>query len=173
MSANTITTFEDTLRGLGLGVEITRTTPDEFRDVLEDVVERPAMGAPLPFDGVSYPDWVETDPTSEDLNTAKTGITSAAIGIADYGSLVVQGRPDATEPVSLYPDLHVPVVRGEDILPDMETAFEWLGEEIRTGHSSNIIATGPSVTADMGALVQGAHGPKNVHVVILQEADDE
>jgi L-lactate dehydrogenase complex protein LldG len=173
MSANTITTFEDTLEGLGLGVEITRTTPDGFEDALEAAVEEPAMGAPLPFEGVSYPEWVETVPTSEDLNTAKTGISAAAIGIADYGSLVLQGKPDATEPVSLYPDLHVAVVRAEDILPDMEAAFEWLGEEFRTGHSSAIIATGPSVTADMGALVQGAHGPKNLHVIILQEDDNE
>ncbi|TKX83368.1 hypothetical protein EXE43_24625, partial [Halorubrum sp. SS5] len=34
-----------------------------------------------------------------------------------------------------------------------------------------VFATGPSATADMGGLVHGAHGPKEVHVVLLREDD--
>jgi L-lactate dehydrogenase complex protein LldG len=51
----------------------------------------------------------------------------------------------------------------------MPEAFSWLGERIREDRGSAVVATGPSATADMGALVRGAHGPKEVHVVILDE----
>jgi L-lactate dehydrogenase complex protein LldG len=49
----------------------------------------------------------------------------------------------------------------------MAAAFEWLGEVLRETRGSAVLATGPSATADMGALVQGAHGPKEVHVVVI------
>jgi len=31
------------------------------------------------------------------------------------------------------------------------------------------LATGPSATADMGALVRGAHGPERVHVLLIDD----
>ncbi len=76
--------------------------------------------------------------------------------------------------MSLFPDLHVPVLRESDLVADMPTAIERLGPQLREGHSA-IVATGPSATADMGSLVKGAHGPKDVHVLLLEEAgeDDE
>jgi len=32
-----------------------------------------------------------------------------------------------------------------------------------------ILATGPSATADMGDLVLGAHGPRAVHALLLED----
>ncbi|WP_424008884.1 LutC/YkgG family protein [Haloferax denitrificans] len=167
MSTGTVATFEDSLERLEVGW--THTSPDGLADVLEGLCSDPTIGVPLPYDGVDLPDWVNTDPTPTDLREANAGVTAAGLGIADYGSVVVQGTPDGVEPVSLFGDLHVAVLRRSDIVPGMPEAFDWLGEEFRTGHSSAIIATGPSATADMGALVKGAHGPKEVHVVILDE----
>jgi L-lactate dehydrogenase complex protein LldG len=48
----------------------------------------------------------------------------------------------------------------------MGDAFAALDEELQDMRDSFILATGPSATADMGALVQGAHGPKEVEVII-------
>ncbi|KAB1194095.1 hypothetical protein GJR96_11905 [Haloferax sp. MBLA0076] len=167
MSTGTVATFEDSLERLEVGW--THASPGEVATVLREVCDDPAVGVELPYDGVELPSWVNTDPTPADLRDANAGITAAGIGIADYGSVVVQGTPDGVEPVSLFGDLHVAVLRESDIVSGMPEAFEWLGEEFRTGHDSAIIATGPSATADMGALVKGAHGPKDVHVVILDE----
>ncbi|ELZ81520.1 LUD domain-containing protein [Haloferax larsenii] len=166
MSTGTVATFEDSLERLEVGW--THTSSDELGDVLREVCDDPAVGVPLPSDA-PLPEWVNTNPTPADLREANAGVTAAGIGIADYGSVVVQGTPDGVEPVSLFCDRHVAVLQQSDIVPGMPEAFEWLGEEFRTGHSSAIIATGPSATADMGALVKGAHGPKDVHVVILDE----
>jgi len=35
------------------------------------------------------------------------------------------------------------------------------------------MATGPSATGDMGALVQGVHGPSEVHVIVVESEVSE
>jgi L-lactate dehydrogenase complex protein LldG len=65
------------------------------------------------------------------------------------------------------------VVRRSDLVDGMPEAFSWLAENVTAGGGSAIVATGPSATADMGALVKGAHGPKAVHVVVLDDRTDD
>jgi L-lactate dehydrogenase complex protein LldG len=167
MATGTVTAFEASLDRLDVGW--THTTTERLGDVLDDVATEPAVGAPLPFD-VSLPDWVNTAPTPADIDAATTGVTAARLGIADYGSVFLPSTPDGVEPVSLFPDLHVAVLRSNDVVPGMAEAFDFFGRTFRDGdHSSGIVATGPSATADMGDLVTGAHGPKDVHVVMLDE----
>ena len=170
MTTDTVTTFERSLERLD--VETTRTPPSEAEEVLSRVVRAPAVGVDLPFEGVDLPASVTADPTPADLDAAATGVTPAGLGVADYGSVVVESRPDGTEPVSLYPDLHVAVLRTGDVVPGMPEAFERLGESLRAGRGSAVFATGPSATADMGALVRGVHGPSEVRVVLI-ESDGE
>ncbi|MCT9094826.1 LUD domain-containing protein [Haloarchaeobius sp. HME9146] len=150
------------------GVEVTWTTADEATAAIADLVDDPAVGAPLPWDDVSLPEGVQTDPTPAALDAAKTGVTAADLAVAEYGSLVLRQTPEGSEPASVFPDLHVAVLRADDVVPDMAAAFEWLGDELRETRDSAILATGPSATADMGALVKGAHGPKAVHVVVIR-----
>jgi len=150
------------------GAELTRVPAVEATETIADLIDSPAVGVPLPFDDVDLPDGVRTEPTPADLDDATTGVTAAKVGVADYGTLVLEPTPDGSEPVSLFPDLHVAVLRERDIVPDMEAAFEWFGERCRDDSMSAILATGPSATADMGDLVLGAHGPKDVHVVVVR-----
>lgn len=149
-------------------VEVARTTTDELQEAIESSLEQPAVGAPLPWDDCSLPATVKTDPSPAQLDEAVTGVTAASLAIADYGSVVLEATPSGAEPASLFVDEHVVVLREQDIVPDMETAFEWFGDRFRETRGSAIIATGPSATADMGALVKGAHGPKDVHAVVVR-----
>jgi len=158
--------FESSLERLDVGW--TRTTPREFGATLEAACEGPTVGTELPFEGVDLPAFVERDPDPSTLETATTGVTAATLGVADYGSVVVEGTAVGEEPVSLFTDRHVAVLRSGDVVPDMATAFRTLGPRLREGASA-VLATGPSATADMGELVLGAHGPESVHVVILDE----
>ena len=167
MSTEPLATFESSLTEIG--VDLVRTTAGEFESALAPRLDSPAVGTPLPFEGVTLPDAVETDPTVADLEAARTGVTAAGYGIADYGSVVVQGGPAGEEPVSLYADEHVAVVAASDVLPDMDAAFDRLAADVRGGTGQAVIATGPSATADMGALVRGAHGPMEVTVVLLED----
>jgi len=167
MAIEPLTTFESSLDEVGVG--LVHTTVDEFESTLTPLLDAPAVGTPLPFEGVSLPETVAVEPTMTELERASTGVTAAGYGIADYGSVVIQGGPDGEEPVSLYAEEHVAVVAASDILPDMDAAFDRLAADIRGGRGQAIIATGPSATADMGALVKGAHGPMAVTVVLLED----
>lgn len=149
------------------GVNLLRVSSSDVESTIKECLEPPAVGVPLPWDDISLPEAVQTDATVADLRSAVTGVSPASFAIAEYGSLYLQANDDGSEPVSLFNDLHVAVLREEDILTDMEDAFERLGDELRETRGSGIIATGPSATADMGALVQGAHGPKEVTVVVV------
>ncbi|SMO58609.1 LutC/YkgG family protein [Halorubrum cibi] len=167
MPTEPLATFESSVADLGVG--LVRTTAAEFESTLAPLLDAPAVGAPLPFEGVSLPDAMETDPTVADLEAAATGVTAAGYGIADYGSVVIQGGSAGEEPVSLYADEHVAVLAASDVLPDMDATFDRLAEDVRRGVGQAVIATGPSATADMGSLVKGAHGPIEVTVVLLED----
>ncbi|MFC7116340.1 lactate utilization protein C [Natronoarchaeum sp. GCM10025703] len=156
-----------TNRARSYGVEITECPPDDVAAAVDERIEGPAIGTPLPWPDVELPEQVTTAPTPADLENAATGVTAASLAIAEYGSLVLRMDELGSEPVSLFNDRHVVVLRKQDIVPDMAAAFEWLGDELRETRGSAILATGPSATADMGALVQGAHGPKEVEVIVV------
>lgn len=155
-------------RATDYDVAVTRVPSEDVAEAIATAVDEPAVGATLPWEGVSLPPAVTTDPTPAELNAAVTGVTGASLAVAEYGSLLLRADEEGSEPVSLFVDRHVAVLREEDIVPDMPAAFEWLGDELRETRDSAILATGPSATADMGALVQGAHGPKTVEVVVVE-----
>jgi L-lactate dehydrogenase complex protein LldG len=168
MTATSDGTYEQFAAAVGeYDVDLTRVDPGEATAAIADLVEEPAVGAPLPWDDAALPESVTTDPTPGELDAAVTGVTGATLAVADYGSVFLPGTYDGAEPVSLFPDLHVVVLREDDIVPDMESAFDCLGGRLRDGESG-VLATGPSATADMGALVRGAHGPRAVHGVVLR-----
>ncbi|WP_435065787.1 LUD domain-containing protein [Halobaculum sp. EA56] len=150
-------------------VEYTVADPEDVETVVEDVVSQPAVGVESSTDAYGLPDTVSTSFSPADLEAAATGVTEAVLGIAEYGSIVIPTTTKGMEPVSLFADEHVAILDASDIVPGMEAAFDRLGDQLRTERTSAIIATGPSATADMGALVTGAHGPKSVHVIIVNQ----
>lgn len=168
-AADTVSTFERSLERLD--VEWTRVAPADLPATLREACTDPTIAAADAVAGVELPAWIDTEPTTDALRAARTGVSAAGIGVADYGSVLLPSTPAGSEPVSLFTERHVAVLRREDVVPGMPAAFEWLGETIRDpdAPSSAVVATGPSATADMGALVRGVHGPREVHVVILDE----
>lgn len=167
MVATALASFRESLDDLD--VPVTRTTAADTTDVLAALAERPAVGSPLPLDGVTMPSHVETRPTPNELDDAATGITGVELAVADYGSVVVADTGDAAEHASLFADTHVAVVGASDVVGSMRDAVEALGPLVREGLTSAVLATGPSATADMGALVTGVHGPTDVHVVLVED----
>lgn len=167
MSSDHVATFEASLEGLADSVR--RVPPDEFDGALADLVEEPAVGVPLPFEDVSLAGTpVATDFEAADLHAAATGVTPVGVGVADYGTVTVRSTADGAELVALYPGRHVAVLHADDVVPDMPAAFERLGEEFEAGRTTQVLATGPSATADMGGLIQGVHGPAEVHVLVVE-----
>ncbi|WP_254278803.1 LUD domain-containing protein [Haloarcula marina] len=157
-----------------LSVTVTRTEESTIAAALTEAVVDPAVGVSLGdafgSDGFTLADaGVSVDPTPVELREATTGVTAADLAVSDYGSLVLTLDDRASELVSLFVERHVALVRASDVVDDMDTAIETLDATFNRTGGSAVLATGPSATADMGALVQGAHGPETVHVVIIEE----
>lgn len=182
MTTDVVGTFADALRDHD--ASLTRTAPGDFADALAELVEPPAVGVPLPFDDVSLADAsiddaspdgaspgvpVETELTTAAVRDAATGICAAGFAVAETGSVVLQPTARGEEPVSLFPERHVVVVREADLVPDVASAFDRLADEFAAGRDDAVLATGPSATADMGELVQGVHGPTEVHVLLVAD----
>ncbi|WP_335998879.1 LUD domain-containing protein [Halorientalis halophila] len=164
MSTDSLSTFETAVPGT-----VHRTAAADASEALAEAIEPPAIGTAIPHDGVSLPDSVETDLSPSDLESAATGVTPAALGIAEYGTVTIPSGAAGDELVSLYTPRHVAVVAASDVVPDMAAAYERLSEDFAAGADTQILSTGPSATADMGTLVQGVHGPSETHVVLLED----
>lgn len=168
MSSSPTAEFVDSLRAAD--VTPIQTTVDEFASILPGILNEPAVGVDLPFDGVSLADTpVTVDPTPAQLRTAQTGVTGGELGITEYGSVVLRFSGDGTEFLALYPDQHVVVLQASDVVDDMPAGIDAVAGPIRDASADYIIATGPSATADMGSVVQGVHGPSEVHAIILED----
>ena len=93
-------------------------------------------------------------------------LTGCTVAIADTGTLVLAGGPaEGRRALTLVPDLHVCVVRPEQIVETVPEAFERLrGLESRP----LTFVSGPSATSDIELKrVEGVHGPRRLVVLIL------
>jgi L-lactate dehydrogenase complex protein LldG len=187
-----VETFRSSLRG---AATLHETEAADATETLADVVEPPAVGVSLSLVGVALPDAVETEFSPADIENAQTGVTPARHAIAAYGTVTLPSE-EALELVSLYAERHVAVVAASAVVPDMKTAYERLDADIGGGQENanadaegaetddaaaedaeaddpaartQVLATGPSATADMGTLVEGVHGPDEVHVVLVTD----
>jgi L-lactate dehydrogenase complex protein LldG len=172
MSAGSVHEFQQSLARLDTASTV--VSPDEFETEVKDIIETPAVGAALPFDDLSLSELpVQLEPSPAQLREAVTGVTGARMSIASLGTVAVESRSQGDEFVALYPEFHVVVVRESDIRATLSDAFTWLRAEFEAGRQSLILATGPSSTGDMGALVQGVHGPEQVHIVIIRDNESQ
>jgi len=152
------------------GATVNRVADGEVAATIDAVADDPAVGAPLPFDGIDYAETsVAASPTAAAVAAAETGVTAARLGIADYGSVLLPETGAGEELLSLYPSLHVVVLAESDVVGEMPEAVASVERGVEDGETSAIVATGPSATADMGAVVTGVHGPRDVHVLLLED----
>lgn len=102
------------------------------------------------------------------------GITAPDIGVAESATLVELSEPGRPRSTSLVPSIHIAIITREKLVSSLEEAYVFLKK--RAQLNDVVFITGPSKTADIEAqLVHGAHGPKEVHVIIIAEPfpDDE
>ena len=109
----------------------------------------------------------------EQMRGADIGLTGTDYALAETGSLVILPRRGLSRLVSLVPPVHVALVRPEEVLESLHDLFllrrlEFNQRGGEMGSYLNFI-TGPSRTADIEmTIVQGVHGPRSVHMVIVE-----
>ena len=104
------------------------------------------------------------------LFEADVGLTGSDYAIAETGTVVVHPRSGLSRLVSLAPPRHIAVVRRGTILPSLDELFLLESEAHGNGTlaSSMNLITGPSRTGDIeGVIVEGIHGPIEVHMVLV------
>ena len=106
----------------------------------------------------------------EDMIVADIGVTGVSHAIAETGSVSIAAGRGVSRLISLLPPVHIAVVRPDQIVPSLDELFSIRRSEFLERGSldyTNIIS-GPSRSADIEqTLIKGMHGPREVHMVIL------
>ncbi len=104
------------------------------------------------------------------------GVTEAAYGIAETGTVVALSAIDEPRSCSLIPPCHLCFLRSTNIAGSLEEFLTTLYKSGYTGGYDSILTscvtliTGPSRTADIELrLTLGVHGPRSVHVLVWEE----
>ncbi len=96
------------------------------------------------------------------------GITAPNIGIADSATLIQLTAPGRPRSTSLLPAIHIAILSRDKIVADLPEAYALLRDQDQL--DSLVFISGPSKTADIEAhMVYGAHGPRELHLVIIAE----
>jgi L-lactate utilization protein LutC len=96
---------------------------------------------------------------------ADVGITGADSAVAETGSVYIVTGAGRRPLASLAVTCHIIVVHVSRIVPDL---LDWAARQSGDMPANGVFITGPSKTSDIEMiLVQGVHGPGEVHVVIV------
>ncbi|MGC3862200.1 LutC/YkgG family protein [Micromonospora chersina] len=106
---------------------------------------------------------VDENLTAAQIAAVDGVVTAAAVAVAETGTIVLDAHPDqGRRIITLLPDVHVCVLRTEQIVADVPSALARLAP-----HRPLTWISGPSATSDIELnRVEGVHGPRNLHVVI-------
>jgi L-lactate dehydrogenase complex protein LldG len=159
--ANWLTTLREVLRTKGLDKILVSEETTHGCAVLD---EFPAQGIECQVYDMAIEAW-----KTEMFNATPASLTAARAAIAETGTLILW--PDAAEPrlMSLVPPVHIVLL---DTTKIYNTFFEAMtAEGWKDGLPTNsLLISGPSKTADIQqTLAYGAHGPKELVVLMLTE----
>ena len=92
----------------------------------------------------------------------------AFAGVAETGTLIMRSGPNHPTTLNFLPDTHIVVIRKSQVVGTYEDAWDRLreGDMPRT---VNLI-TGASRTGDIEQTIfMGAHGPRRMHIVLVED----
>ena len=165
-------------RAAGVGISVERVTTTALRDSLGSLlrrlgVQRPAISieddslrASAEAAAGGSIEW-RSAPALDALYNADVGITDTLGAIAETGTIIVRSSPLTTRGGFLVPPIHIALLPASRILPDMIDLWPLL----MPMPTAVVLITGPSKTADIeGILITGVHGPKSVHILLIDDA---
>jgi len=94
-------------------------------------------------------------------------------GIAETGSVVFHSAADMPILFNFLPSIHIVAVHANAILPYLESYAEAARMVGDPAPRNACIVTGASGTTDIeGSLVKPAHGPRELHIIVVDEIGD-
>ena len=170
----TVERFVERLHDYGAGVRVTdarRAAGAVAEACRARAVERIAVAPGFP--GEWRPEGVEIivdDGLSPaELEEIGAAATAAALGIGETGTIVLDGgEGQGRRLLTLVPDVHVCVVRAEQIVDGVPAAIRRIADGFRTTRRPVTFVSGPSATVDIEfSRVEGVHGPRQFEVVVV------
>ncbi|MCB2054170.1 MAG: lactate utilization protein [Geminicoccaceae bacterium] len=107
--------------------------------------------------------------TAADADT--TGVTLAEAGVAETGTLCLASSDRRPTLLAFFPETSIVVLPAADVVASYEEALERYSARHDAPPRSINFVTGPSRTGDIGQKLElGAHGPRRLLVVLIDEA---
>jgi L-lactate dehydrogenase complex protein LldG len=143
---------------------VTRCSAGQVADRLRSVVGTASVIVP---DGFGYDvagALHDTGQSGDDLDAVAVVVTEASVAIAETGTIVLSHGPgQGRRALTLVPDLHVCVVREDQVVPGVPEAVALLDPD-----RPQTWISGPSATSDIELnRVEGVHGPRTLHVLVV------
>ncbi len=172
-SHDPIATLVDRLADYKAGVH--RVTPDALADTIATIArQRPLAHLVVPPDlpaqwtsVVSASATIKRDDglSIDQLDAVDGVITGCAVAVAETGTIVLDtGSTQGRRAVSLIPDVHLCVVRADQVVTGVPEAVARLDP-----HRPLTWISGPSATSDIELdRVEGVHGPRTLEVLIQE-----
>ena len=154
---------------------VTRVGPDGVAEAVAAVAARHGARRLAVARGLE-PAWLpgdldlveEPELSVAELDAVDGVLTGCALAIAATGTFVLDGGPgQGPRRLTLVPDLHVCVVREDQIVPGVPQAVAALRDAAAAGRPLTFVS-GPSATSDIELdRVEGVHGPRRLEVVLV------
>ncbi len=104
-----------------------------------------------------------------DFSHAEIGLTTCEALIARHGSILVSNGQSSGRRLSIYPPVHIVIADSGQVCMDIKDGLAFLQSRYQQIPSMISLITGPSRTADIEkTLVLGAHGPKALYLLLLE-----
>jgi L-lactate dehydrogenase complex protein LldG len=92
-------------------------------------------------------------------------------GIAETGTLMLPSAPDRPVTLNLLADTEIAVLRASAVVGAYEDGWDRLRAEVGFMPRNVMFITGPSRSADIEQTLElGAHGPRRLHIVLVEDA---
>jgi L-lactate dehydrogenase complex protein LldG len=116
---------------------------------------------------------VPFDSDEESIQNLNVGITSCEFLIARLGGIMVSSKNSRR--LNVYPETHVVIAYVGQLVNDLKDAFEAVQKKYSGKLPSMLsVIAGPSRTADIEkTLVMGAHGPRELFVILVEAPSSE
>lgn len=91
--------------------------------------------------------------------------------IAETGTLMLPSAPERPTTLNLLADTEIVVLRASRVVGAYEDAWDLLRAELGGMPRNVMLVTGPSRSADIEQTLElGAHGPRRLHVVLIEDS---